>query len=102
MASSTALTNGTNNISDGNISPKTVQPDNTPQITLYFLQCSRSIRVAWLLEALALPYTLKFYNRLPSGACPEEFIKDVGGGMGKAPVLRDGDLLIEESGAIVE
>ena len=98
------LPNGT--LSDGNISPKTIPPNNnnTPKITLYFLQCSRSIRIAWLLEALALPYNLRFYERMENGSVPEEFITDVGEGVtiAKAPVLRDGDLVIEESGAIAE
>ena len=73
-----------------------------PELTLYFLQCSRSIRVAWLLEELALPYTLKFYDREPSGAAPAAFVEACGASMGKAPVLKDGDLIIQESGAITE
>ena len=78
--------------------------DNSPKITLYFLQGSRAIRIAWLLEALALPYALNFYDRKPDGSVPEAFVNDVGAGFGavKAPVLKDGNLMMEESGAIVE
>ena len=32
-------------------------------ITLYFLQASRSIRIAWLLEELKLPYESIFFPR---------------------------------------
>lgn len=78
-----------------------------PKITLYHLQCSRSIRIAFLLEMLALPYTAKCYERNADGSVPEEFRIEVGKGMGmmlmgKAPVLRDGEIVIEESGAITE
>lgn len=84
-------------------------PAQTPQITLYFLQCSRSIRIAWLLEELGLPYEVKFYERdkkslggvgIATGTKP--FEKESGGTMGKAPVLVDGDLVVQESGAITE
>jgi len=78
-----------------------------PNITLYHLQCSRSIRIAFLLEMLGLPYTAKCYERNADGSVPEEFRTEVGKGMGmmlmgKAPVLRDGEIIIEESGAITE
>lgn len=78
-----------------------------PKITLYHLQCSRSIRIAFLLEMLGLPYTARCYERNADGSIPEEFRTEVGKGMGmmlmgKAPVLRDGEIIIEESGAITE
>ena len=73
-----------------------------PDITLYYLQCSRSIRIAWLLEELNLPYTLKSYNREPNGDAPAAFVTECGARMGKAPVLKDGNLVIEESGAITQ
>ena len=105
--------NGANNQVDGINSPEhplTSEDDaptsneNSSKITLYFLQGSRAIRIAWLLEALALPYTLNFYERKPDGSVPKAFINDVGAGFGlaKAPVLKDGNLVMEESGAIVE
>lgn len=77
--------------------------ESTPKITLYFLQCSRSIRIAWLLEELALPYELKFYERQPNYCVPEQFKLDCPEAtMGKMPVLVDGDIVVQESGAITE
>jgi len=70
-------------------------------ITLYFLQASRSIRVAWLLEELSLPYKSIYFDR-ENNKAPAEFKTESGNPLGKAPVLKDGDLTITESGAIVE
>lgn len=107
MSSSTSLPNGTGT--------PTPTPTRQPQITLYFLQCSRSIRIAWLLEELGLPYEVKFYERdkkslggvgiATAGAgtgTGASFEKESGGTMGKAPVLVDGELVVQESGAITE
>ena len=69
-------------------------------ITLWFLQASRSIRIAWLLEELGLDYEVKFADR-EGGLAPPEFRKKVGG-LGKFPALQDGDMFIQESGAITE
>nr|OQO32083.1 hypothetical protein B0A51_00621 [Rachicladosporium sp. CCFEE 5018] len=71
-----------------------------PQITLYFLQASRCIRSAWLLEELGLDYTVKFAPR-ENGAAPPAFKKEAGG-LGKFPMLIDGDLTLAESGNIAE
>ncbi|KAK0099954.1 hypothetical protein ONS95_013224 [Cadophora gregata] len=73
----------------------------TPNITLYFLQASRSIRIAWLLEELHLPYNNIFYPR-ENNRAPAAFKKESGSALGKAPVLRDGEVLVLESGAITE
>jgi glutathione S-transferase len=70
-------------------------------ITLYFLQASRSIRIAWLLEALGLEYESKFYPR-ENNKAPASFKEDSNNPLGKAPVLKDGDLTLIESGAITE
>jgi glutathione S-transferase len=43
-----------------------------PPITLYFLQASRCIRTAWLLEELGLDYELVFSDRVNQKA-PEDF-----------------------------
>jgi glutathione S-transferase len=72
-----------------------------PNITLYFLQASRSIRIAWLLEELGLPYEVKAWER-DGNAAPLEFKEQCGHPLGKAPTLRDGDMTIYESGAIAE
>lgn len=71
-----------------------------PPITLWFLQASRSIRTAWILEELGLDYNLKFQPRVNGLASPE--FKKEAGGLGKFPTLDDGDLKIVESGAQAE
>lgn len=73
-----------------------------PDLTLYFLQASRSIRIAWLLEELGLIYKLETYDRESSGLAPAGFKQSCGTHLGKAPVLKDGDLILKESGAITE
>lgn len=37
-------------------------------LTLYFLQASRSIRIAWLLEELRVPYESVFFPRIENKA----------------------------------
>lgn len=72
-----------------------------PNITLFFLQASRSIRPAWLLEELGTPYKVEFANRQNQKA-PPEFKGKSGNPLGKFPTLQDGELTIHESGAIIE
>ena len=72
-----------------------------PLITLWFLQASRSIRIAWLLEELNLDYNLKSSNR-EKGLAPQDFRTASQNPLGKFPTLQDGDLAIAESGAINE
>ena len=73
-----------------------------PDITLYFLQASRSIRIAWLLEELGIEYKLHSWDRESSGLAPADFKQSSGALLGRAPVLKDGPLTIQESGAITE
>ncbi|KAI9663647.1 MAG: hypothetical protein M1821_007137 [Bathelium mastoideum] len=75
-----------------------------PDITLYFLQASRAIRVAWLLEELQLDYKLEFANRENRVAPPafREAIIKAGNPLGKSPTIVDGGLCVPESGTIVE
>jgi len=69
-------------------------------ITIYHLETSRSERVVWLMEELGLDYELKVFPREPNGAAPAPFKE--AHPIGKAPVLRDGDTVLAESGAIVD
>ena len=69
-------------------------------ITLYHLSTSRSERIVWLMEELELEYKLESYQRETNGAAPPA-MKAIHV-LGKAPIIRDGDLVLAESGAIVD
>ena len=69
-------------------------------ITIYHLSTSRSERIVWLMEELGLEYKLEMFQREPNGAAPPP-MKDLHA-LGKAPVIRDGDTVLAESGAIVD
>ena len=69
-------------------------------ITIYHLDTSRSERIVWLMEELGLPYALELHLRQPNGAAPDA-LKAIHP-LGKAPIIRDGDTVLAESGAIVE
>lgn len=69
-------------------------------ITLYFLQASRAIRSAFLLEALGLDYNVEYFNREANGDPPQTFRKHVA--FGRAPAITDGDVTVVESAAIAE
>jgi len=69
-------------------------------ITIYHLDTSRSERIVWLMEELGLPYKLELHLRGPTGAAPEA-LKTIHP-LGKAPIIRDGEIVLAESGAIVE
>lgn len=73
-----------------------------PDITLYFLGASRAIRIAWLLEELSLPYTLVSSPRASNGLAAPEFKAKIPTKLGKSPAIKDGDIVIQESGAIAE
>ena len=69
-------------------------------ITIYHLSTSRSERIIWLMEELGLKYELERFMREPTGAAPDA-LREIHP-LGRAPVIRDGDLVLAESGAIVE
>jgi glutathione S-transferase len=70
-------------------------------IVVYHLNNSRSQRIVWLLEELGAPYRVeKFRRDAQTNLAPPE-LRAVHP-LGKAPVLRDGDLVMAESGAIAE
>ena len=74
----------------------------TPDITLYALGDSRAIRVAWLLEELGLPYKLVTAPRAADGNAPPDFKAKIPTRLGNSPTIQDGDLIIQESSAILE
>lgn len=67
-------------------------------LKLYFAPRTRAVRVRWLLEELGLPYELQTVTFKPTS--DQFFIQDTP--TGKIPTLVDGDLVMAESGAIIE
>ncbi|MBK1681458.1 glutathione S-transferase [Rhodocyclus tenuis] len=70
-------------------------------LTVHHLANSRSQRILWLLEELAIPYEVKRYERDPQTMLAPEALRRVHP-LGKSPVITDGELTIAESGAIIE
>jgi len=70
-------------------------------ITVHHLANSRSQRILWLLEELGLEYEVKRYERDPETSLAPPELKKVHP-LGKSPVITDGDLVVAESGAIIE
>jgi len=70
-------------------------------ITVHHLNNSRSQRILWLLEELGVDYEIKRYGRDPKTMLAPPELKAVHP-LGKSPVITDGDLVVAESGAIVE
>jgi glutathione S-transferase len=70
-------------------------------IEVHHLNNSRSQRVLWLLEELGLPYEIKPYQRDAATNLAPEALKKIHP-LGKSPVIRDGDTVVIESGAILE
>ena len=67
-------------------------------LRLYHAPRTRSVRVLWLLEELGLPHELVSVPfKAPSS---EFFVQETP--LGKIPTLEDGDVVLCESGAIVE
>ena len=70
-------------------------------ITVHHLNNSRSQRILWLLEELGLDYEIKKYQRDPKTMLAPPELRAVHP-LGKSPVISDGDLVVAESGAIIE
>jgi len=70
-------------------------------LTIHHLRISQSERIVWLCEELGLDYELKLYNRDPETRLAPPELKAIHP-MEIAPVITDGDLVLGESGAIVE
>jgi hypothetical protein len=65
-------------------------------ITLFFLQASRSIRIAWLLGELNLPYNAKFWDR-ENNKAPQAFKGQSDNPLRNSLTLKDGKLTAYES-----
>ncbi len=70
-------------------------------LIVHHLGLSQSDRIVWLCEELGLPYELRRYDRdAKTKAAPPEY--KALHPFGTAPVIEDGELVLAESGAIVE
>lgn len=70
-------------------------------LTVHHLGKSQSERIVWLCEELDIPYELKRYTRDPVTMLAPTDYKALHP-IGAAPVITDGDLVLAESGAIVD
>jgi glutathione S-transferase len=70
-------------------------------IVVHHLNNSRSQRVLWLLEELGVDYEIRRYQRDPETLLAPPELRAVHP-LGKSPVVSDGELVLAESGAILE
>jgi glutathione S-transferase len=70
-------------------------------LTVHHLGRSQSERIVWLCEELEIPYALKCYTRDAVTMLAPPDYKALHP-IGTAPVITDGDLVLAESGAVVE
>jgi glutathione S-transferase len=73
----------------------------TAVIEVHHLNNSRSQRILWALEELELPYEIVKYQRDAVTNLAPESLKKIHP-LGKSPVIKDGDQVLIESGAILE
>jgi glutathione S-transferase len=70
-------------------------------LTIHHLATSQSERILWLCEEIGLPYELKRYERDPVTKLAPPELRALHPS-GTAPVITDGDLVLAESGAIID
>jgi glutathione S-transferase len=70
-------------------------------IVVHHLNNSRSQRIVWLLEELAVPYRVEQHRRDSKTNLAPPALKAIHP-LGKAPVIQDDELVVAESGAIIE
>src|SRR3984957_17295377 len=74
---------------------------NAAMLIVHHLGISQSDRIVWLCEELEIPYKLVRYDRDPvTRLAPAEY--KALHPFGTAPVITDGDLVLGESGAIID
>ncbi len=70
-------------------------------LTVHHLGVSQSERIVWLCEELGIPYELKLYERdKVTRLGPPEY--KALHPLGTAPIITDGDVVLPESGAIID
>jgi glutathione S-transferase len=74
---------------------------NVTMLTVHHLNNSRSQRVLWMLEELAVPYEVVRYERDAVTSRAPESLRKVHP-LGRSPVVTEDGLTIAESGAILE
>lgn len=70
-------------------------------IRIHHLENSRSQRILWLLEELALPYEVVRYERDPVTMLAPDALRTIHP-LGKSPVLEEDGIIVAETGAIIE
>ncbi len=70
-------------------------------LVVHHLGRSQSERIVWLCEELGVPYELRRYERDPVTMLAPPGFKALHP-IGAAPVITDGDLVLAESGAVIE
>jgi|SRR5580658_10214400 glutathione S-transferase len=70
-------------------------------LTVHHLGVSQSERIVWLCEELDIPYELKTYERDPVTRLGPPAYKALHP-IGTAPIITDGEVVLPESGAIME
>ncbi len=70
-------------------------------LTVHHLGVSQSERIVWLCEELGIPYELKVYDRDATTRLAPADYKALHP-LGTAPIITDGDVVLPESGAIIE
>ncbi|MBX9796819.1 glutathione S-transferase [Sphingomonas sp.] len=70
-------------------------------VIVHHLENSRSQRVLWMLEELALPYEIRRYERNKATMLAPPELRKVHP-LGKSPVIEDEGCVVAETGAIVE
>lgn len=67
---------------------------------IYYAPNTRAVRIVWLFEELGLPYELERFKLGDASMRDPAYLKV--NPMGRVPTLRDGEVTISESGAIVQ
>ena len=67
---------------------------------IYYAPNTRAVRIVWLFEELGLPYDLERFKLGDAAMRAPDYLKVHP--MGRVPALKDGDVTVFESGAIVQ